>query len=141
MPRLLLLALLSACGPSLVQDPKEFVGDDIAKVGTLCSGEAIATGDDEYWVKFLTIHHADWTVQWQGGELEVENAAVVRRAAGNPTTQADGTIRRYETYWFTVLPGTPPGTKVTLGPLKYRLKGPGLGAKRLESATCTATVK
>lgn len=144
MPRLVAhawLTLLLGCGPSLIKDPTDFVGDDQAKVGTLCSGEVIQAGDDEYWVKFLTIHHPDWTVEWERGELAVENAVVVRRAAGNPTKQEDGSIRRYETYWFEVGPGIQPGQQVTLGPLKYRLKGKGLSARRLESATCTATVK
>jgi hypothetical protein len=141
LARPVLLAGLASCGPSLVQDPKEFVGDETAKIGTLCSGAEISTGNDDYWVKFLTVHDGAWTAEWERGELKVSGAEVRRRAAGNPTKQADGTIRRYETYWFEVTPGTPPGTTVTLGPLSYRLKGPGLAARRLESATCTATVK
>jgi hypothetical protein len=134
-------AALSACGPRLTDTPTEFVGDDVARIATLCSDDEVAAGEQrKYWVKFLTVHHADWSVDWREGTLEVEGGVIVRRAAGQPSQREDGTWARFETYWIQTAPGAKAGDTVQVGPLSYDLHAAGRGAKRVVGGRCTATV-
>lgn len=135
-------ALLCGCGPRLTDAPKEFIGDDIGRVGTLCGDDELEPGEQrDYWVKFLTLHHPDWSVDWSEGTLQVEGGLIVRRAAGKPTQQDDGTWARFETYWVQAAPGAKPGDVVTVGPLSYTLSADGRPARRLVGGRCTARVK
>lgn len=135
-------AALASCDPRLTDTPSDFVGDDVARIGTLCGDDALRAGEQsKYWVKFLTLHHPDWSVDWREGSLKVDGGVIVRRAAGNPTQREDGTWARYETYWIQAAPGAKDGDIVTVGPLSYDLRSAGHGARRVVGARCTATVE
>ena len=134
-------AALGGCGPRLTDSPTEFVGDDYGRIGTLCGDDELAAGEQrDYWVKFLTLHHSDYSVDWRGGTLRVEGGVIVRRAAGNPTQQEDGMWARYETYWVQAAPGAKPGDRVTVGPLSYEMSASGRGTRTLTGSRCVARV-
>lgn len=136
-----LLGALGGCGPRLTDAPSDFVGDDIVQIGTLCGDDELAAGEQrDYWVKFLTLHHPDWSVDWREGSLRVEGGVIVRRAAGNPTQRDDGMWARFETYWIQAAPGAKAGDAVTVGPLSYELRAPGQAPRRAAGGRCTARV-
>lgn len=132
---------LAGCNPRLTDAPTEFVGDGDVRIGTLCGDDELEAGEQrDYWVKFLTLHHPDWSTDWREGTLRVDGGVIVRRAAGNPTQRDDGTWARFETYWIQAAPGAKAGDAVTVGPLTYRFEGKGRGARSVSSGRCTARV-
>lgn len=139
--RLCAAAGLTACGPRLTDTPTEFVGDDLAGISTLCGDDELAAGEQrDYWVKFLTVHHPDWSVDWREGTLAVKGGVIVRRSAGQPTQREDGTWARFETYWIQTAPGAKVGDTVRVGPLSYELRAEDRDVRRVTGGTCTATV-
>jgi hypothetical protein len=117
------------------------VGDDQAGISTLCGDDELAAGEQrDYWVKFLTVHHPDWSVDWREGTLAVTGGVIVRRAAGQPTQREDGTWARFETYWIQTAPGAKVGDTVRVGPLSYEMRAEDRDGRRLTGGTCTATV-
>jgi len=136
------LAVAAGCGPRLTDAPTEFVGDHHGRVATLCGDDELKAGDrGDFWVKFLTQHDPDWSVDWSDGVLEVDGGSVTKKALGRPTQQADGMWARFETYWIHADADKKAGDVVTVGPLRHTLTREGHGVRTVESAHCVAVVK
>ena len=124
MPALLDLAALGAllcaagCGPSLTDTPTAYEGTDELAIAVLCGGETVEPGG-KTWAKFATKHAAAVQPDWSGETLEVKGGVLTRRAAGRPTGQEDGSIRRIETFWVEPPPDAKPGDRVRIGPLRF----------------------
>ena len=134
--------LCASCGPRLTDAPTEFVGDRHGRVATLCGAQEMKAGDDgDFWVKFLTQHDPEWSVDWSDGKLTLAGGSVKRKALGRPTRQEDGMWARFETYWVRANPDRKAGDTITVGPLTHVISKKGQGTRRVESAYCVVVVK
>ena len=124
MPNLLVLAatgvllLAAGCGPSLTDEPTQYEGSDELAIALLCGSETVEVGD-KTWAKFAIKYAADVTPDWQSETVEVKGGVLTRRAAGRPTGQADGSIRRIETFWVEPPADAKPGDRVRIGPIRF----------------------
>lgn len=138
---LLALALgLGACGPSLMDEPTEFTGDETLSVGVLCSTDVASPGE-QVWAKFAVRHADGVTPNWQAETLEINGGLIRRRAAGRDVKLDDGTWKRFETYWIEVPANARPGSTVEIGPLTVPYTQGRSLSRRHVSATCEARVE
>jgi hypothetical protein len=136
-------ALASAalgCGPSLMDEPTDYVGGPEVAVATLCGDSSVAT-DDEFWVKYAVLRQPAAVVDWSTETLAVQGATVVRRAAGRETEQPSGHFRRIETFWLRPNPGAAPGGTLSIGPMEARYSAGGQITRILSSKLCTVKIK
>jgi hypothetical protein len=146
MPSLLELLALGAllcaagCGPSLTDTPTAYEGTDELAIAVLCGDEAVEVGG-KTWAKFATKYAQGVQPDWKGETLEVQGGVLTRRAAGRPTTQEDGSIRRIETFWVEPPPDAKPGDRVRIGPLRFQYARANGGSRSASHDGCEMRVE
>lgn len=141
-PRCLLLSagLCAACGPSLTDEPTAYEGTNDFSMAVLCGSETVKPGD-KAWAKFATRHTRGVEPEWESETIEVEGGVLTRRAAGRPTPQESGHIRRIETFWVQAPEEARPGDVLRVGPLEVRYLLGGRTVRTGRQEGCTFTVK
>lgn len=135
-----LLLLACACGPSLTDEPRAYEGTNAFAIAGLCGGETVGAGE-QIWAKFAVRYIEDVSPAWEAETIEVRGAVLARRAAGRPTAQESGHIRRIETFWVTVPESAKPGDLVRVGPLALPYRQGGHTTRSASHAGCSFTVE